>query len=97
VKHRPKISKAIKGVLKREGRKAASPDALSRQGRSAASHRSPSERSAAAKKAARTKGLHRPIACRQKSRAHKSRRMSGPARFIKSPIRSSSKSNVPVS
>lgn len=49
-------SRAIRGALKREGRRAVSHDALSRQAHSAAAKRSPQERSAAAKKAARTKG-----------------------------------------
>jgi hypothetical protein len=51
-----KRSRAIRNVLKHEGHQAASHQALSRQGHSSASKRSPDERSAAAKKAARTKG-----------------------------------------
>ena len=49
-------SRAIRRALKREGRGAASREALSRQAHSAAGKRTPKERSAAAKKAARTKG-----------------------------------------
>ncbi|HEX2973204.1 MAG TPA: DUF6496 domain-containing protein [Tepidisphaeraceae bacterium] len=51
-----KRSQAIKGVLKREGKSAASPQALSKQARSAAGERAPGERSAAAKRASQTKG-----------------------------------------
>jgi len=50
-----KRSRATRGALKREGRAAASPKALSRQARTAAKRRSASSRSAAAKKAARTR------------------------------------------
>src|SRR5437762_6271388 len=49
-------SRAVRGALKREGRSAASRRALARQAKSSARRRSPSQRSAAAKKAARTKG-----------------------------------------
>ena len=49
-------SRAIKAALRREGRAAASHTALARQTRSAAKRRTSAERSAAAKKAARTKG-----------------------------------------
>ena len=56
VKHRPRVSKAVKGVLQHEGRKAASPEALAAQARFAAAHRTPGERSASARKASRTKG-----------------------------------------
>jgi hypothetical protein len=51
-----KRSRAIEAALKREGRSAASPEALARQARSAAKRRTAAERSAAAKKAVRTKG-----------------------------------------
>jgi Family of unknown function (DUF6496) len=50
-----KRSLATTRALKREGRAAASKAALSRQARSAAAKRTKSERSAAAKKAARTR------------------------------------------
>ena len=49
-------SRATKRALKREGRAAVSKKALAKQGRSAAARRSKSERSAAARKAVRTKG-----------------------------------------
>ncbi|HTL27938.1 MAG TPA: DUF6496 domain-containing protein [Tepidisphaeraceae bacterium] len=57
-KRRPsaKRSRATSKALKREPHRAASHEALSRQAHSAASKRSASQRSAAAKKAARTKG-----------------------------------------
>jgi hypothetical protein len=51
-----KRKEATERALKREGTKAASHEALSKQAKQAAKKRSPSERSAAAKKAARTKG-----------------------------------------
>lgn len=51
-----KRSRAIAAALKREGRAAASHEALSKQAKSAAKRRTSAERSAAAKKAARTKG-----------------------------------------
>ncbi|MBP7146410.1 MAG: transcription elongation factor [Acidobacteria bacterium] len=54
-KKSPKRSRATKAALKREGRSAASRKSLSRQGKSAARKRSKSNRSAAAKKAARTR------------------------------------------
>src|SRR5437016_5762473 len=50
-----KRSRAMRGVLKREGRSAASHLALSRQAHSAARHRTRKDRSAAARKAARTR------------------------------------------
>ena len=54
-KHRPSPtrSRAIKGVLKREGHAAASPTALSRQASAAARNRTPEERSASARKGMR--------------------------------------------
>ena len=51
----PKRSRATTRALKREGHAAASGKALARQSRSAAGSRTKSERSAAAKKAARTR------------------------------------------
>lgn len=51
-----KRSRATENALKREGRSAASPKALSKQARSAAKKRSAKSRSASAKRAARTKG-----------------------------------------
>ncbi|MBA1144600.1 DUF6496 domain-containing protein [Mesorhizobium neociceri] len=55
-KHRPKVSRAVSEVLKREPKNTASHEALSRQTKAAASHRTTEERSAAAEKAAETKG-----------------------------------------
>jgi hypothetical protein len=53
---RPRVSRAVTEVLKKEPRSTASRAALSRQTKSAASKRSAADRSAAAKKAVRTKG-----------------------------------------
>jgi hypothetical protein len=53
---RPRVSRAVRNVLKHEPRRSASRSALSRQARQAASRRSAADRSAAARKAARTKG-----------------------------------------
>jgi hypothetical protein len=53
---RPRVSRAVSNVLKKEPRSTASHAALSRQAKRAASHRSHASRSAAARKAARTKG-----------------------------------------
>ena len=60
-------STARKRALKKESTSAASHRALSRQGRSAAKERSASERSAAAKKAARTKGPRKRSAAAKKA------------------------------
>jgi Family of unknown function (DUF6496) len=67
-------SRAIKGALKREGRRAASRRALARQARSAARRRSASSRSAAAKKAARTKGPAKRKAAAKKAAKTRARR-----------------------
>jgi len=53
---RPRVSRAVSKVLKREPKSTASHAALSRQATKAASRRSAAERSAAGRKAARTKG-----------------------------------------
>jgi hypothetical protein len=55
----PKRSRAVRGALKRESRRAASRKALSRQARRAARSRSAASRSRAAKKAARTRKRRR--------------------------------------
>jgi hypothetical protein len=55
-RRRPRVSRAVSQVLKREPRRAASHAALSRQARMAASHRSAASRAAAARRAARVKG-----------------------------------------
>jgi hypothetical protein len=63
-------SRAISKALRREGRRAASHTALSRQAHTAARHRTAAERSAAARKAARTKGPRvRKAAARKAARA----------------------------
>jgi hypothetical protein len=54
-----KRSRAILKALRREGHAAASPEALARHARSVARSKSSAERSAAAKKAARTRKRER--------------------------------------
>ena len=54
-KRRPKVSRAVSAVLKREPRSAASRKALSRQGKRGAARRTAAQRSTAARKAARTR------------------------------------------
>jgi hypothetical protein len=79
-KSRPsaKRSKAIRRVLKREGDSAASHRALSRQAKSSAKRRTPTQRSAAARKASRTKGATaRSQAARKAARTRAARRKSG--------------------
>ncbi|MBR0778673.1 DNA-binding protein [Bradyrhizobium diazoefficiens] len=55
-KRRPRVSRAVENVLKKEPRSTASRSALSKQAKSAASRRTAASRSAAARKASRTKG-----------------------------------------
>jgi hypothetical protein len=64
---RPRVSRAVTHVLKREPRNTASRKALSRQTKSVAAHRSRSDRSAAAYKASRTKGAARRSAAARKA------------------------------
>ena len=65
----PSRSRASRQALKREGRAAASKKALSRQAHASAAKRSASERSAAARKAAKTKGpAERSAAARKAAR-----------------------------
>ena len=72
---RPRVSRAVSEVLKREPRRSASKKALSRQAKSAAARRSATARSAAAKKAARTKGrAGRSAAARKAARTRARRR-----------------------
>ncbi|HOB75541.1 MAG TPA: DUF6496 domain-containing protein [Phycisphaerae bacterium] len=74
-RRRPRVAKAVTEVMKREGRGAASQEALSEQARSAARRRSRSERSAAAKKAARSKSpAKRSAAARKAARTRAARR-----------------------
>jgi Family of unknown function (DUF6496) len=62
-------SQAVLGALRREGRQSASTPAISRQAHAAARRRTSSERSAAARKAVRTKGADRlSIAARHAAR-----------------------------
>ncbi|AKV00607.1 TolA protein [Labilithrix luteola] len=62
-----KRAKASLDALEREGKAAATPRALARQAKSAASRRTTAERSAAAKKAVRTKGPARRSAAAKKA------------------------------
>lgn len=69
-----KRSRASTRALQREGRSAASPASLSKQTRSAASKRTKSDRSGAAKRAARTKGpTERSAAARRAARTREER------------------------
>ena len=68
-RRRPRVSRAVSRVLKREPRSTVSRRALSAQARSAASHRTVAARSAAARKASRTKGAaERSAAARKAAR-----------------------------
>jgi hypothetical protein len=70
-------SRAVKGVLRREGHSAASHRALSRQAHNAAERRTRSDRSAAARKASRTKGhAERSRAARKAARTRAAHRAS---------------------
>jgi len=73
-KRRPRVSRAVEDVLKREPRSTASRKALSRQGRSAARGRSASQRSAAARRAVRTKGAAGRSAAAKKGARTRARR-----------------------
>lgn len=55
-RRRPRVSRAVSRVLKREPRSTASHGAISRQARGAASRRTAAQRSAAASKTVKTKG-----------------------------------------
>lgn len=71
----PKRSRAVASALKREGRQAASKQALARQARTAARKRSSAARKASARKAVRTKGpALRRAAARKAAQARQSRR-----------------------
>jgi hypothetical protein len=63
----PTRSRAVTGVLKREGRRSASRSALAKHARSSARKRSSAQRSAAARKAVRTKGATRRSASARKA------------------------------
>jgi Family of unknown function (DUF6496) len=73
-RRRPRVSRAISRALKREPRGTASHAALSRQTRAAAARRTRSERSGAARKAARTKGPAGRSAAAQKAARTRARR-----------------------
>jgi hypothetical protein len=69
-----KRSRATTRALEREGRSAASPRALARQTRTAAAKRTRADRSAAARKAVRTKGpAERSAAARKAARTRETR------------------------
>ena len=77
-KRRPRVSRAVENVLKRERRSAAAPRALSAQSRRAGLRRSAGSRSAAARKAARTKGAAgRSAAARKAARTRARHRRTG--------------------
>ena len=71
---RPRVSKAVSEVLKREPKSTASRAALSRQAKTAASRRTAAQRSAAAKKAAETKGAKGRSEAAKKAAATRARR-----------------------
>jgi hypothetical protein len=65
-RRRPRVSRAVSQVLKREPRSTASRKALSQHAKRAAARRSPAERSAAARKAATSKGAAKRSAAARK-------------------------------
>ncbi len=72
---RPRVSRAVETVLKKEPRSTVSRSALSKQGKRAASRRSAASRSASARKAARTKGAKtRSAAAKKAARTRAQRR-----------------------
>ena len=73
-RHRPRVAEAVERVMKREGHRAASHEALSKQARSAAKGRTHAERSEAARKAARTKGPAERSAAAQKAANSRAKR-----------------------
>lgn len=73
-RRRPRVSRAVKQVLKREPRGTASRRALSQQTKRAASRRSAASRSAAARKAVRTKGAKARSAAAKKAARTRARR-----------------------
>lgn len=75
-KRRPKVSRAVENVLKKEPRSAASRSALSKQGKRAASRRTAASRSAAARKASHTKGAKVRSAAAKKAARTRARRRS---------------------
>ncbi|MFT4119028.1 DUF6496 domain-containing protein [Bradyrhizobium sp.] len=75
-KRRPRVSRAVESVLKKEPRAAASHRALSKQGKRAASQRTAAARSASARKASRTKGAKARSAAAKKAARTRARRSS---------------------
>ncbi|WP_027520727.1 DUF6496 domain-containing protein [Bradyrhizobium sp. Ec3.3] len=75
-KRRPRVSRAVENVLKKEPRGAASRRALSKQAKRAASRRSAASRSAAARKASRTKGAKARSTAAKKAARTRARRRS---------------------
>jgi len=73
-RRRPRVSRAVKQVLKREPRSSGSRRALSQQAKRAASRRSAASRSAAARKAVRTKGAKGRSAAAKKAARTRTRR-----------------------
>lgn len=73
-KRRPRVSRAVEGVLKKEPRSTASRSALSKQGKRAASRRTAASRSAAARKASQTKGAKVRSAAKKAARTRARRR-----------------------
>jgi hypothetical protein len=73
----PKRSRAMLKALRREGHAAVSKRALSRQAHSSAVKRGPADRSAAAKKAVRTKGHAKLAAAARKAAKTRARRRKG--------------------
>ncbi|MDD1527998.1 DNA-binding protein [Bradyrhizobium sp. WBOS7] len=75
-KRRPKVSRTVENVLKKEPRSAASRSALSKQGKRAASRRTAASHSAAARKASHTKGAKVRSAAAKKAARTRARRRS---------------------
>lgn len=73
-RRRPRVSRAVSAVLKKEPRSTASRGALSRQARNAASRRSAAQRSTAAREGARTKGAARRSAAAKKAARTRARK-----------------------
>jgi hypothetical protein len=73
-RRKPRVSRAVKQVLKKEPRSTASHRALSRQAKRAAARRSAESRSAAARNASRTKGAKGRSAAAAKAARTRARR-----------------------
>jgi len=73
-RRRPRVSRAVRQVLKKEPRSTASHRALSRQAKRAAARRSAESRSAAARNASRTKGAKGRSAAAAKAARTRARR-----------------------